>query len=268
MVGQYLRDRGSSIAAMALRIRYVGHGTVLVDLDGVRLLTDPVLRRMVAHLRRAARVDADAVRGVDAVLVSHLHFDHLDLPSLERLGRELPLVVPRGAARLLRRKRFVHVSELAAGEDLRIGGLTVGATRADHDGSRLPFGTKVEPIGFVVSGSQSVYYAGDTDLFAGMSEIGPVDVALVPIWGWGPGLGPGHLDPRRAAEALALLEPRLAIPVHWGTYFPLHKGIRGRPGYLSSPPGEFAAAARELAPAVEVRILQPGEETLVEPPEG
>jgi L-ascorbate metabolism protein UlaG (beta-lactamase superfamily) len=249
---------------MALRIGYVGHGTVLVDLDGVRLLTDPVLRPVVAHLRRVGRVDHHALRGLDAVLVSHLHFDHLDLPSLERLGRELPVVVPRGAARLLRRKRFTHVAELAAGETLRVGDVTVRATPADHDGSRLPFGTKVEPVGFAVHGSQSAYYAGDTDLFAGMAEIGPLDIALVPIWGWGPGLGPGHLDPKRAAEAVALLRPRVAIPVHWGTYYPVHKGLRGRPDYLVTPPDEFTAAVRERAPGVEVRVLQPGEETVVE----
>ena len=160
---------------MASRIVYVGHGTVLVDLDGVRLLTDPVLRLVVTHLRRARRVDHDALRGVDAVLVSHLHFDHLDLPSLERLGRELPIVVPRGAARLLRRRRFVHVAELDVGEELRVGALTVRATPAAHDGSRLPFGAKVDPVGFLLEGSQRVYYAGDTDLFAGMAEIGPLD---------------------------------------------------------------------------------------------
>lgn len=249
---------------MASRIVYVGHGTVLVDLDGVRLLTDPVLRLVVTHLRRARRVDHDALRGVDAVLVSHLHFDHLDLPSLERLGRELPIVVPRGAARLLRRRRFVHVAELDVGEELRVGALTVRATPADHDGSRLPFGAKVDPVGFLLEGSQRVYYAGDTDLFAGMAEIGPLDVALVPIWGWGPGLGPGHLDPERAARAVALLRPRVAIPVHWGTYFPMHKGIGRRPAYLTTPPGSFRAAAAEVAPDVEIRVLQPGEETVVE----
>ena len=82
------------------RIEYVGHATVLVDLGGVRLLTDPLLRNRVAHLRRAVKVDAGALRGVDAVLISHLHYDHLDLPSLQRLGREMPVVVPHGAGAL------------------------------------------------------------------------------------------------------------------------------------------------------------------------
>ena len=80
-------------------IDYVGHGTVLVDLAGVKLLTDPLLRNRVTHLRRAAKVDAASLRGVDAVLISHLHYDHLDMPSLQRLGREMPVVAPKGAAR-------------------------------------------------------------------------------------------------------------------------------------------------------------------------
>ena len=79
-----------------MQIEYVGHATTVVDLDGVRLLTDPLLRNRVGHLRRAVPVDAKALRGVDAVLVSHAHYDHLDLPSLEKLGKKLPVVLPRG----------------------------------------------------------------------------------------------------------------------------------------------------------------------------
>ena len=70
-----------------MRITWLGHATVLIELDGVTLLTDPVLRRTVLHLRRAGQVPVAAVGSPDAVLISHLHWDHLDLPSLDRLGR-------------------------------------------------------------------------------------------------------------------------------------------------------------------------------------
>lgn len=101
------------------RLEYVGHATVVVDLNGVRLLTDPLLRNRVAHLRRAAKVDAGALRGVDAVLISHLHNDHLDLPSLQRLGRDTPVVAPRGAGALIRRKAAVkNVVEIREGEQI------------------------------------------------------------------------------------------------------------------------------------------------------
>jgi L-ascorbate metabolism protein UlaG (beta-lactamase superfamily) len=243
---------------MGAQLTWLGHSTVLIDLDGVRVLTDPVFRQRVAHLRRAGRFDSDALREVDAVLISHVHYDHLDLPSLERLGKSLSLVVPRGAGNLLRRRRFEHVLELAEGENLRIGALTVRATHAEHQASRGPLRTAAASLGFVVEGSRSVYFAGDTDLFEGMADIdGDLDVALIPIWGWGPSLGPGHLDPRGAAEALQLLRPHIAVPIHWGTYYPLTAG-RGRSAFLTEPPEEFRRRAAELAPLVEVRIVPVG----------
>lgn len=241
------------------RVEYVGHATVYVDLDGVKLLTDPLLRNRVAHLRRSTPVSARTRRGLDAVLVSHAHYDHLDLPSLERLGKKLPIVVPRGLGALLRKRRFESVLEVEAGETLTIGDLQIRAVPAAHDGSRGPFGASADPLGFVVSGSKTIYFAGDTDLFDGMRDLGPIDVALIPIWGWGPGLGGGHLDPGRAAEAAAMIEPSLVVPIHWGTYFPIHLGLRGPPGFVDVPPLEFLAAMREHAPDVAVQVLRPGE---------
>lgn len=243
------------------RIEYVGHSTVFVDLDGVRLLTDPLLRNRVAHLRRATPVSARTRRGVDAVLVSHAHHDHLDLPSLEKLGKKVPLVVPRGVGGLLRRRRFESVLEVDVGETIAIGELQIRAVEAEHDGSRRPVGAAARALGFVVSGSKSVYFAGDTDLFDGMRELGPVDVGLIPIWGWGPKLGGGgHLDPMRAAEAAARIRPDVVVPIHWGTYFPIHLGLTKRPAFVDVPPLEFVAAMQEAAPEVQVRVLRPGED--------
>jgi L-ascorbate metabolism protein UlaG (beta-lactamase superfamily) len=227
----------------------------------VRLLTDPLLRNRVAHLRRAVPVDASALRGVDAVLISHAHYDHLDLPSLERL-RKVPVVVPRGLGGLLRKRRIESVMEVEEGETFSVGALRVSAVHAEHEGGRLPFGVKADAIGYVVTGTRSVYFAGDTDLFSAMGELGSIDVGLIPIWGWGPSLGRGaHLDPARAAEAIALIKPGVAVPIHWGTYFPLHLGLRGAPAFLELPLAEFLAAAAETAPGIELRALRPGETT-------
>ena len=240
-----------------MRIAWVGHSTVLVELDGVRLLTDPLLRGRVLHLRRTGPVAWEALHDLDAVLVSHAHYDHLDLPSLRRLGRSLPLVVPRGAGRLLRRQGFEEVVELESGGETRVGPLTVRATHAEHEGRRRPFGWRAPAVGFLVSGSAQVYFAGDTDLFEGMSSLAPdLDVALLPVAGWGPRLPPGHLDPLRAAEALRLLRPRVAVPIHWGTYRRI--GLSREPAALREPAESFARLAAELAPDVDVRVLPVG----------
>jgi L-ascorbate metabolism protein UlaG (beta-lactamase superfamily) len=240
------------------RITWLGHSTVLVELDGTRVLTDPVLRDRVAHLRRTRAADAGMLYAIDGILVSHLHYDHLDFPSLERLGRSVPVVVPRGAGGLLRRRRFERVVEVDAGEEVRIGGLVMRATHADHEGGRGFLGTEVAALGYLIRGTHQIYFAGDTDLFEGMATLSDgLDVALVPIWGWGPSLGPGHLDPRRAAEALRLLRPRLAVPIHWGTYAPLGFG-RLQTALLADPVTEFRRHAAELAPEVEVHVLDLG----------
>ena len=250
-----------SESPLANTVTYVGHSTVLVALDGVRVLTDPLLRSRVAHLRRRVPVDRIVRERVDTVLVSHAHYDHLDLPSLARLGRTTPVVVPRGIGSLLRRRRFQHVTELDAGETISVGALSVTATHAEHDGARSPLGARGAALGFVITGSRRVYFAGDTELFDGMSALtGGLDVALLPIWGWGPTLGGGgHMDPEEAAAAAAVLRPRVAIPIHWGTYHPLHRGVRGAPDFMRHPPVAFASAVARLAPDVETRVLVPGE---------
>ena len=229
-----------------------GHATVLIESGSTRLLTDPLLRRRLGHLtRRVPEAEPEGLAGLDAVLISHLHRDHLDLPSLRRLSPGLT-VVPRGAGHLL--ETDGEVCELGVGEEVTVGLTTVRAVPAVHDASRG--GVDAPALGYVVE--DEIYFAGDTDLFAGMDALGPLRLALLPVWGWGPSLGAGHMDPARAAEAVARLRPRTAVPIHWGTYFPFPLGRRGH-SRLEDPPREFADKAAELAPDVEVRVLEPGQ---------
>ena len=180
-------------------IRYVGHATTLIELDGVRLLTDPLLRRHVGHLQRLVPLGED-LPPPDAVLLSHQHADHLDLASLRRLGQSMLLLVPRGAGWTLKRQGFRRVVELSPGDSTSVGELAIAAVPAVHDGRRYPYGKKVAALGYAVTGSRSVYFAGDTDVFDGMSELAGADVSLIPVSGWGAKVGPGHLDPARAAD--------------------------------------------------------------------
>jgi L-ascorbate metabolism protein UlaG (beta-lactamase superfamily) len=235
-----------------------------VELDGLRILTDPVLRYRVLHLaRRVSPVEPDVSADIDLVLISHMHADHFDPGSLRTIDRNAELVVPRGGGAAAGKLGFARVRELGEGESVRIGDVEVTATRAEHRRGRL-LDKRSEAIGYLLSGSQRIYFAGDTDIFPGMRDLGrDLDVAFLPVWGWGHRLGPGHLDPNRAAEALRLLEPRVAVPIHWGTLSRMGQR-RSRRTPAAWPPLDFARAAAEIAPAVDVRVLQPGESTTVE----
>jgi L-ascorbate metabolism protein UlaG (beta-lactamase superfamily) len=236
-------------------LTWLGHSTVLVELGGERLLTDPALRGRVFHLRRHGDAPGP-LEPIDAVLLSHLHFDHLDLPSLRMLEPQPRLVCPTGSGAFLARAGFPDPIELLPGESVTLGGVRVTATPAEHGGHRRPGAPVVRPLGFVLSGERSIYFAGDTDLFDEMAELGPVDMALLPVAGYSPKLGPGHLDAQRAAQAAALIRPRVAVPIHWGTF---HSLTQARGEWFTRPPAEFAARVAELAPDVDVRVLAPGE---------
>ena len=240
-------------------LTWLGHSTVVIDVDGTRLVTDPVLGRRVWHLRRDAAVDLRLFGALDGVLVSHAHFDHLDRASLRGLDRSLPVVVPSGVGGLLRGWGFARVFEVVAGDELELGGLALRVTHAEHESSRWPLSPRSASVGYVAEGSASVYFAGDTDLFDDMAGLGPVDVAALPVSGWGSRLPAGHLDATRAAEALRLLQPKIAVPIHWGTFrTPFGPPLDDRPAK------ELVRAASEVAPNVDVRILRIGETMTLE----
>ena len=116
----------------AAAIRWLGHSSVQIDLDGTRVLTDPALTARLGHLRRHHRVDVSTVATPDAIVISHVHLDHLHVPSLRRLGREIRIVVPAGAGRLLRRKGFPNVDEARVGDTFDVGRVTVETVPAVH----------------------------------------------------------------------------------------------------------------------------------------
>jgi L-ascorbate metabolism protein UlaG (beta-lactamase superfamily) len=248
------------------RLTYIGHATTLLRLDGVSILTDPMLRGWLGPLRRQGPPPGPGVAEIsDLVLISHLHRDHLDLRSLRRVSGGTPVVVPRGGARWVGNGDATHIREVGLGETVRVGDVEITGVRAVHDGYRdFHLGPQIEPLGYLIrSGGRTVYFAGDTDLVPEMSELGSVDLALLPIWGWGLSVGSGHLDPERAARALEMIRPRMAIPIHWGTFYPVGLRIL-RPEPLTRPPQEFTRLAAQRAPGTEVRVLAPGAETALD----
>ncbi len=238
--------------------------------SGTTLLTDPVLTGRVAHLRRMAG-PTPALPGVpDAVLLSHLHADHFHAASLRKLGGTPRLIVPRGAAgfvaKCLGAEAAARTVELGPGDETAVGSVRVRAVRAAHDGGRGPWSReRAMAIGFVVEGEARTWFAGDTGLFDEMNELAPLDLALIPVGGWGPTLGSEHhLDAADGAEALRRAKAAWAVPVHYGTLWPVGLG-RVRSHMFRDPGEEFARVAQRTAPDSRVRVLAQGETLTVEP---
>jgi L-ascorbate metabolism protein UlaG (beta-lactamase superfamily) len=249
-------------------LNYIGHGTVLIDIGRIRVLTDPILRDRVLLLQRHGPNPAPellAGRDPDIVLISHLHYDHADLPSLRRLPATTTVIAPRGSGRFLERWAGVEVHEVVEGEKVQVADVEISALPAEHSASPSLPRPVTACLGYLLRNHQSVYFAGDTDLAPGMGALGQahdLDVALLPVSGYGPHLGPGHLNPWRAAQALTLLRPRIAVPIHWGALrYPGPHSLWKRARYLTTPPRAFAEHASHLAPKTEVRVLEPGEWT-------
>jgi len=258
----------------SVAVRWLGHASVVLDLTvpderpgvtrRVRVLTDPLLRRHAGLLRRRG---AAPVRehwcDADAVLVSHLHHDHAELGSLELVAGTPVLSAPSNVHWLASHGvRGVPVTDgwwRVPGTAVRVRAVT-----AVHGHRPMPHRPNAA-VGFLVAApGVRVWFAGDTAPYPQMADLpalagGPVDLALVPVGGWGPRLSGGHMDPVQAADAVATVRAGAAVPVHWGT---LHAPVSRRlpPGWMDVAGPAFAAAARRRAPACAVHVLAPGEQ--------
>jgi L-ascorbate metabolism protein UlaG (beta-lactamase superfamily) len=237
---------------------WLGHASVDIRMGGTRLVTDPILRNRVAHLQRHGGTAAVDGGMMNAVLISHLHHDHLDLPSIKLLATGTPLILPRGAARLVATAAPGEIIEMSPGDEVMIDGVRITAVPAEHHSGRLLSRVKGAPLGFVMErADRVVYFPGDTDLHPVMADLPAPDVALLPIWGWGRTIGTGHLDPGRAAQAAAMLRARSVLPVHWGTFAPV--GLRrSAPGWIGRPGEAFTEAMARHAPETLLHLVRPG----------
>ena len=244
------------------RITYVGHATTLVELDGVALLTDPLLRDRFGHVRRIAPAGRGAARASTRSCVSHAHRDHLDLPSLRRLPREIPAFAPAAVAEVLRREGRA-VTELAAGERARFGPVELAATGRTHDGRRVAGRSQRAPR----SASWSPARCGSTSPVTRICST--ACVTLVGRAGRGPaaGLGLGAAPGTRPPGPGARRPRRRSPPPPGGDPDPLGdvcvaaRLVAGRPGL---PAREFAQQAAIHAPGVAVPVLAPGESLALE----
>jgi len=249
-----------------MKVTWVGHATALIDFGDYRVLTDPLLTKRVAHLRRRRSQPDSDISDVDLVLLSHLHLDHLHVPSLNKIRPSARILTPLGSGALLRGAGFQDVTEVEVGDVVECGPVSVEVVPAAHKHERGPHSRlRARPVGYVIDGGQRCYFPGDTDLYAGMADLHDLDVALLPIWGWGSTIGVGHMNPQRATQATQIIRPKVVIPIHWGTYAP-EDGRRRLPRWFDDPPVEFAADLAAVGEDTRLRLLEPGDQMTVPAP--
>lgn len=249
---------------MTITVTWLGHATVVVDIDGVRIVSDPLLRRHNGILRRRGVVPEGAAwAGADAVLLSHLHHDHAEVGSLRMLDGVPVLTAPENAVWVSR--KGLAGRGLGEGEWAPVGpagDVTVRLVPAVHHSRPMPHRPNAANGHLVRGPSGVVWLAGDTDLYPEMAiqpqlAGSPVDVAVVPIGGWGPRLSPGHMGPKQAAAACRIVAARSAVPVHWQT---LHVPVAGRfpRGWMDLAGPRFVEALTHEAPSCRPLVLDIG----------
>jgi L-ascorbate metabolism protein UlaG (beta-lactamase superfamily) len=260
-----IADRQSPLA-----VSYIGHATLLIELGGVRVLTDPnfdaTLGRFLPRVS-APGIALDALPTLDALLLTHAHADHLSFDSLDRLPSDIPLLAPPPIAGWLVKRGYRHAVPLAPDERTTIGSVVVHAAPARHMGARYWADRWRSAANMYLLDAPNVascFFAGDTALTPEshrmvercLTSAGRrLDLALLPIghapW-WKPGFRRGHLSSDDALALFERLDARYLVPYHWGTF-----------DHVTSKAHDAIRRLRELVPAHkrgnDVRILEPGE---------
>jgi len=249
--GSILRNNSGTPTAT-----WIGHATLLVQMDGVNFLTDPIWSQTpspVPFIGPSRWVDPglalEDLPTIDFVVISHNHYDHLDLPSLRKLASlnsETVFFVPQGNGDLLRKNGIDQVRELNWGDTASYKGTTIHCLPTQHWSKRSLTDTrKALWSSWAITGTERrFYFAGDTGYFEGFKEIGaklgPFDLAAVPIGAYEPNamMEASHMNPEEAVQAAIDVQTNIAVAMHFGTF-----DLSDEP--ISEPPLRFKAAAKE-----------------------
>jgi N-acyl-phosphatidylethanolamine-hydrolysing phospholipase D len=231
-------------------VTWVGHSSLLIQMDGINILTDPIWSDRCSPVswagpRRhvAPGLAFEDLPEIDLVLISHNHYDHLDQDTIERLGNKPLYLVPLGIGAFLESLDISHYEEHDWWDEVTVNGIRVVCTPAQHFSNRSMFDrNKTLWSGWFLQGqSENFYFAGDTGYFPGFAEIrerfGPVNYAALPIGAYLPRwfMSPVHVNPEEAVQAFIDLQAETFIPIHWGTF-----ELADEP--LNQPPVDLAIA--------------------------
>lgn len=249
---------------MNTSITFINHATVLIQLDGVNILTDPTYNRSVGFIAPRMQkpgIPIDELPPIHLILISHNDYDHLSIRTLRKLRRRLqcPVILPVGDGRFIIKAGFEEVIEMGWWESKNVGGITVHAVPAKHKSNRAPFQRNKQLCsGYVMERhGAGIYFAGDTaygEHFKQIASRHSIRVALLPIGAYKPHdwFREIHLNPHTAMQAFIDLKADLLVPIHWGTF-----KISDEP--LREPPILLMEEAKKFGVGDKVRVLKNGD---------
>lgn len=261
-------DVADACGIQGVRVTYIGHATVLLEIGGKRILTDPNFDPALARfLRRVCPpgLSLDQLPALDAVLVTHAHADHLSFTSLSALPQDIPVYAPGPVQQWLRKSGYEQARALNPGDAVQLGDLTIHGTMAEHRGSRYGFDhwRRAANMYLLEAPDSSCFFAGDTGLTSMTHRMvetilhpagRQLDLALLPIghapW-WKPAFRRGHLSSDDALVLFERLGARYLIPYHWGTFHHLTAGPFDAIAKLRSSLAEHPRRG-------DVKVLEPG----------
>jgi L-ascorbate metabolism protein UlaG (beta-lactamase superfamily) len=243
------------------RVTYIGHASLLFETNGHSVIADPIFSNRVATVftqrLTPMRFDPASIRNLSAILLTHGHHDHMDLRTLSKLGRSVPVVLPKGLSLPLLMRGFRHVRVLQPWEAAEIDGVSITAVPAYHFGGRPPFYATAGFQGYVVQDEKCVYFSGDTGFYEPMfREIGKkfaIDLAALPIGAYHPpSFRKHHMSPEDALEAFRVLGAKKILPIHYETF-----NLSWEP--LDEPRKRFMAEAERLSLLDSIAVLESGQ---------
>lgn len=241
-----------------MKITYIGHGTVIVDTGNCKFITDPLLVERIARIGPKRKVPLNieygALDDIDFITISHGHFDHLDLRSIRKIDRDVPVVCHTALQRLVRKTKHKPIP-LKWWDSIEINRIKITAVPSFHFTARPPFQFSPDYQGYVIEAGKTFYHGGDTGMSEFFSEIGQkfkINVAFLPIGAYHPpSFREHHLSPEDALDAIVTMNADLLVPIHWGTY-----SLSWEP--FEEPPKRLLEYAEKKGLEQRVKLLKPG----------